>query len=266
MIKVIDIGYQFINIGGFEVKRPQGSGDYLFILFRSTTEVCLNGETYQKVSADTYIIFSKGTPQLYRKWDGHFINDWMHFDFDVYNNYFEQLGIPLNTPITLTNHSEISEILSSLDIDYFSADTNRERLLSMKADRLFHKFSELYHFSQKHSDKMNNYRSEFTALRCKIQNRQYCPNNVDEIADSFHLSLSYFQHLYKQFFGNSVYHDIIKARMDQAAHLLANTDYAIGDIAQLCGYDNFEHFSRLFKKHKGASPRNYRKQTRNPIT
>lgn len=266
MIKVASIGYQFINIGGFEAKRPQGSGDYLFILFRVATEVCLNGETYQKIPADTYIIFSKGAPQLYRKWDRHFINDFMHFDFDVYNNYFEQLGIPLNTPITLTNRSEISDILSSLAVDYFIADTERELLLSTKADRLFRKFSELYHFSKEYSDKMNNYRAEFTALRHKIQNRQYCPNNVDEIADSFHLSLSYFQHLYKQFFGNSVYHDIIKARMDQAAHLLANTDYTIGDIAQLCGYDNFEHFSRLFKKHKGASPRNYRKQIRTPIT
>ena len=260
MIKVVDIGYQFINVGGFEATRPQGSGDYLFILFRGATEVCLDGETYQKVPPDTYIIFSKGAPQLYRKWDGHFINDWMHFDFDEYNKYFEKLGLPLNTPITLTNHSEISEMISSLVVDYFSADTNREQILSQKADQLFHKFSELYLFSQEHSNKMNDYRAQFTSLRRKIMNRQYCPDNVDEIADSFHLSLSYFQHLYKQFFGKSVYHDIIEARMNQAAHLLIHTEYTIGEIAQLCGYDNLEHFSRLFKKHKGASPRNYRIQ------
>lgn len=260
MIKVVDVGYQFINVGGFEANRPQGSGDYLFILFRGATEVCLDGEAYQKVPADTYIIFSKGAPQLYRKWDGHFINDWMHFDFDVYNNYFEKLGIPLNTPITLTNHYEISEMISSLVVDYFSVDTEREQILSQKADQLFLKFSELYLFSREHSDKMNDYRAEFTSLRRKIMNRQYCPENVEEIADSFHLSLSYFQHLYKQFFGKSAYHDIIEARMNQAAHLLVHTEYTIGEIAKLCDYENLEHFSRLFKKHKGVSPHNYRKK------
>lgn len=74
------------------------------------------------------------------------------------------------------------------------------------------------------------------------------------------LSVSYFQHLYKDFFGRLAYKDIVSARIEQAAHLLEHTDYSINEIGRLCGYDNMEHFSRIFKKYKGKSPHNYRKQ------
>ncbi len=258
MIKVVDMGYQFVNVGGYEANRPKGSGDYLFLYLRCPAEVFLDGR-YQWLPAETYLIFEKGAPQIYRKWDAHFINDWIHFDFDSYDGYFEKLGIPLNIPLTLQNNSEIIEMTSALFIEYFSNNEEHEKVLAEKADALFRKFAELYHFSREHSAKMNDYRAAFTDLRRKILNRQYCPENTEEAARQMNLSISYFQHLYKDFFGNSIHKDITFARIQQAAHLLEHTDYSVSEIARLCGYDNTEHFSRSFKKHKGTSPRSFRK-------
>lgn len=257
MIKVADMGYQFVNVGGYEANRPEGSGDFLFLFLRCPTEVFIDG-VYQWIQADTYLIFEKGAPQIYRKWDAHFINDWIHFDFDSYDNYFEKKGIPLNTPFVLPNNTEIIEMTSELLIEYFSGGEEHEQIMSRKADALFCRLGELYRFSNEYSAKMNSYRAAFTKLRRKILNRQYCPESSGEIAEAMNLSASYFQHLYKGFFGNSVYEDVIHARIEQATHLLERTDYSVGEIAQLCGYDNAEHFSRIFKKYKGKSPRHYR--------
>ena len=259
MIKVADMGYQFVNVGGYEANRPNGSGDFLFLYLRCPTEVFMEGE-YRLLPAETYLIFEKGAPQIYRKWDAHFINDWIHFDFDTYDNYFENIGIPLNTPITLANNTEILEMTSSLLIEYFSSSDDHDQIMAQKADALFRKFAELYDFSNNYSEKMNNYRADFTTLRRKIQNRQYCPQTAEEIADTMNLSISYFQHLYKSFFGTSVYKDITHARIEQAAHLLRHTDYSISKVAHLCGYENTEHFSRIFKKYTEKSPRTYRKE------
>lgn len=258
MIKIVDMGYQFVNVGGFEANRPEGSGDYLFLYLRCPTEVFLDG-AYKQLPAETYLIFDKGTPQIYRKWDAHFINDFIHFDFDTYDQYFENLGIPFNTPFTLQNNTEIIEMTSSLLIEFFSNSEDHEKVMAEKAARLFQKLADLYHFSKEHGIKMNNYRTAFTKLRQQIMTRQYCPDNTEEIARKMNLSVSYFQHLYKNFFGNSIHKDIIHARIAQAAHLLTHTDYSIGEIARLCGYDNTEHFSRSFKKCKAVSPRAYRK-------
>ncbi|MDD6827860.1 MAG: AraC family transcriptional regulator, partial [Oscillospiraceae bacterium] len=41
--------------------------------------------------------------------------------------------------------------------------------------------------------------------------------------------------------------------------LLENTDYTIAEIANTVGYTNPLYFSRLFHKHIGVSPKEYRK-------
>ncbi|WP_455721107.1 helix-turn-helix domain-containing protein, partial [Agathobacter sp.] len=48
-------------------------------------------------------------------------------------------------------------------------------------------------------------------------------------------------------------------RICNAEALLLNTEYNINEISQIVGYDNALYFSRMFKKIKGISPSEYRK-------
>ena len=47
--------------------------------------------------------------------------------------------------------------------------------------------------------------------------------------------------------------------INNAMNLLDDTNYSIEKIANSVGYDNALYFSRLFSKHVGMSPREYRK-------
>jgi AraC-like DNA-binding protein len=47
-------------------------------------------------------------------------------------------------------------------------------------------------------------------------------------------------------------------RMDMAARMLVETEKPLSAIANAVGYDSPFSFSRLFKKHAGTSPKNYR--------
>ena len=265
MIKVVDLGYQFVNVGGFDVTRPHGSGDYLFLFFRCTTEVWIDGR-YQTIPENTYFLYKKGEPQIYRKKDGHFINDWIHFDIDPYDNFFEDLGIPFQTPMQLAYNNEICDMISNLFIEYFNIGKQHEEIMDQKARSLFYKFSDLYHFSKTKGDKMTDYRQTFIEIRRQIQNYEIFPTGAEEIAASLNISTSYAQHLYKELFGNSIHQDIIHARIEHAAHLLNGTEFSISEIARQCGYESFEHFSRQFKKLKGCSPRSYRSGSHSEIS
>ena len=50
--------------------------------------------------------------------------------------------------------------------------------------------------------------------------------------------------------------------MSQGEHLLINTDFTMGQIAQMIGYTTSSRFAELFKKSTGILPIEYRKIAR----
>ena len=82
--------------------------------------------------------------------------------------------------------------------------------------------------------------------------------NVNWLSHELTLSKSYFQHLYKEYFGVSVMNDVINSRIEHAKYLLNSTDVTVKDIAQMCGYKNEIHFMRQFKDKTGTTPSKFR--------
>lgn len=54
---------------------------------------------------------------------------------------------------------------------------------------------------------------------------------------------------------------ITELRIKTAKDFLINTDYSIGQISELCGYENTYYFSNVFKSEVGLSPSNFRKSS-----
>ena len=85
---------------------------------------------------------------------------------------------------------------------------------------------------------------------------------IEEYARSRHVSTSWFNKNFKKAVGTTPMSYILSIRMRNAQILLETTDYNISSIASMVGYENAFYFSRLFKKHKGLSPAEYRKASR----
>ena len=83
--------------------------------------------------------------------------------------------------------------------------------------------------------------------------------SVDDYAESLHISTNWFIRNFKQYMKISPAQYILSLRMVNAQSLLENTEYNIGEIAEIVGYDNPLYFSRVFKKEYGVSPAQYRK-------
>ena len=104
------------------------------------------------------------------------------------------------------------------------------------------------------------YYSAFSGLRTQIYNNPANNWSIPALADSLALSLSYFQHLYKQFFTCSCQQDIISARLELAKYYQTGSDMSIRSLSDFCGYDNELHFMRQFKKFVGMTPTEYRQK------
>ena len=49
-------------------------------------------------------------------------------------------------------------------------------------------------------------------------------------------------------------------RVNRAKKILQFGDESVSEISQICGYDDTNYFSKVFKKHTGQTPSEYRKQ------
>ncbi len=87
----------------------------------------------------------------------------------------------------------------------------------------------------------------------------YTPIVIEDYAKQHHMTSWWFIQNFKKFAQVTPTQYILSLRINNAMNLLDSTDYSISKIAISVGYDNALYFSRLFKKHTGLSPREYRK-------
>lgn len=53
---------------------------------------------------------------------------------------------------------------------------------------------------------------------------------------------------------------VIQRRMTEAKWSLTNTELSQAEISWRVGYENVDHFAKLFLRHVGCSPSDYRRQ------
>lgn len=81
-----------------------------------------------------------------------------------------------------------------------------------------------------------------------------------EIAEHLYVNPDYMSRQYKQKTGEALGYYITREKMKKAAELLATTSRSVGEIGAMLQFDNFAHFSKLFKKVTGCTPKEYRNQ------
>lgn len=84
------------------------------------------------------------------------------------------------------------------------------------------------------------------------------PPTLPAVAAAVGLSPSYFSELFSAQMGRSYAHTIMLERISHAQYLLRNTWMRIGEVGELVGYPNSNYFSKVFRRHTGLLPSEYR--------
>ena len=65
--------------GSFVLNRPRGYEGYLMLFVKTKAVFEIEGETYN-IEPNTFLIYNKNSPQLYRACENEYINDWIQFE------------------------------------------------------------------------------------------------------------------------------------------------------------------------------------------
>lgn len=101
--------------------------------------------------------------------------------------------------------------------------------------------------SKKISDKVKDYISS-----------TYSVITLEAAADYVHLNPSYFSKVFKQETGENFIDYLVSFRINQAKLLLKTNSYKANEICKLVGFNDVKHFFKVFKKHTGYTPNDYR--------
>jgi two-component system response regulator YesN len=80
------------------------------------------------------------------------------------------------------------------------------------------------------------------------------------VADSIHVSKSYFSNLFKKQAGQNFIDYLIDLRLHEAKRLLVQNECKIYEVAEKSGFNDVKYFSKLFKKMTQMTPVEYREK------
>lgn len=81
-----------------------------------------------------------------------------------------------------------------------------------------------------------------------------------QIADYAGVTPNYLSYLFKKDTDETMSVFIQKARIEEAKHLLNTTSASISEISELLAFTDQSYFTKIFKKHQGVTPNQYRNQ------
>ena len=158
-------------------------------------------------------------------------------------------GLPLHLKCCLTNTiKEQLLLLKAMRADRTSAYATAKQALTLEL--LFVLIRE-----QLESASRNPYVS---AILSHIKTHFQGALTLQDIADAVHLTVPYCCSLVKEHLGTTIYALILEERLQLAKEYILRGEKNLQEIPALCGFRDYGHFSKSFRKHVGIPPSQYR--------
>lgn len=100
---------------------------------------------------------------------------------------------------------------------------------------------------------------KITEIRTTIIEDISIPPRLESLGEQVGMSQTKMKSLFKQVYGDSIYHYYQTIRMQEAAQLLKHKDFSVTEVGYQLGFSNMSHFARLFKRYYGVTPKAYTK-------
>lgn len=256
MISIDYCGYHTHNPDCELIYRPSGTASYLFLLVLAPMTFRFPGRSALKVRSGACILYSPGQYQNYRA-DKEFFNSYVHFSCD--RKIVDQYDIRLNDILYPYNTDELNWLLKQIYQEFLSQMTFSETMMELYIRQLLI----LLHRGQCQESvptkQHQNIYPQLLALRGQMLGN--CEQNwtIEQLCKILHIGKSQLYIYYQDFFHCSPKEELIQARFSKAKYLMSNDAVTIKQAALESGFQNINHFNRLFKSQFGCTPGEYRK-------
>lgn len=254
--QVTDLGY-FPQTEGHEVSRPRGTGCHILIFVEAGQGwLELDGRRFTAGSSEVILI----PPHIGHAYGASRNNPWRIY-------WFHFLGAGAEALLEWSNFTLKNPTLScpagdGLRRQFRTALTSvkrgySDRALLDLARTLINVLTLLHQRMPEH--RLDPHAGRVEQIMDHMREHLNAPETLAAYARRSGLSVSGFSQAFREHCGVSPMTYFSELRIQRACELLDTTDLRVGEIAQRLGFSDALYFSRLFRKHTGKPPTEYRK-------
>ena len=239
--------------------RPTGRKDYLLLyIFSGNCTLTLSNNQTRVVPKGNLVLYKPGQPQNYRfRNEDNGAQIFVHFTGTGCEEILRRSGLDNAFVIPAAQENEVEMLLLKI-VENFDAFGRQDTLY---CEGLLLAVFGLLTPKQLSDTSDPNAPYHAKILNDIISRIHTCPAedfDLDAWAAQTGLTKSYFIQLFKKATGMPPYRYLTSYRIQQARQLLLFSDLSVGEIGRVCGYPDYNYFSRLFKKMEGVSPSRFR--------
>ena len=238
------------------IERPRGTSDFLFMLFHDPAVAGTSSSEGSLEKPDTMMIWPPGKAQYYGNREHKFNHSWIHCEGKRIQRILHGVTIPLLKPFVLPSPSRFQQCLLEMHGELVSYRHPDPVIIGNLLENCLHAISR----KLAESDENAHVREKLLSVRQMIATVPSRMITLEEMAALAGFSVSYFCSQFKNAFGVPPMECLGQHRLHRAAHLLADRNLTVSEIASQTGYGDPFHFSKMFKKQFGVGPREMRKR------
>ncbi len=240
-------------------------GDCVFINCKNAYSHCSAGNaegtnTVDSKLQDSEILACEQREQIANNTTGGLWSlSWCHFYGSnlngIYNKYIERGGRPVFRPVDMKPYQSIlGDIYSTASSASYTRDM---QIYSQLTSLLALIMEESWH--PENQESISAQKRDMLEIKDYIDSHYTEKITLESLASTFYISKHYLARCFKEQCGMTVVNYIQQVRITRAKHLLRFSEESVEVIADTCGINDANYFSRVFRKVEGMSPAEYRR-------
>jgi len=236
------------------IHAPTGSPVHLLVFVYHEVDMLLDG-AMTSAPANSLTVIDPNTPVRYGRPDRLWRHSWTRISGTRLSAWLHENQIPIGRPIRFGNRESTDTYLSLLHEEL----TNKHGPDTDMLEHLFRAWLRRIHRAVR-TEHVPVVPVKLVRAKHYIEDRYLRKLTLAELARAAGMSRSHFCAAFHRHFGVAPVDYAIQLRLQHAALLLEDPAVTVTEVALASGYEDMYYFSKLFKKHMGHSPSEFRKR------
>jgi AraC family transcriptional regulator, arabinose operon regulatory protein len=228
--------------------RQQGTDDWMIMAFNHAVEAGADGGSVA-VPAGTLMVWRPLSPQRYGSNVRSWCHSWIHCDGAALPTWIDAIGLPVDVPISGIDPRWLERLILAIHEELRSQARPDPEILRNHLHTFVRQVARAAH-----GTRAGSLPPGLLLVRRHLEECFAAPQRLELLAEVAGCSVAHLTAGFRRHFGCSPIAHLINVRLQTAHMLLRDRNLPVAEAAGMVGYDDYHHFTKLFRRRFGHPP------------